>query len=278
MELLQLRYFYEASVSESIAKTAKKHGVPASSVSTSIKRLEEELDRRLFDRKSNRIRLNENGKALQNHLQTVFRELDQAVENFAREPEQKVLRILTLTVRDVVNAAVIRYRRIHPEVSFVIDLRPREEDSGGYDLIVADEMDDFPDRKKIKLMEKSLYLIAAANSPLANKPLVLSQLRNEAFVSLGPGRSNWRRLVQACERAGFTPKIAVETEDLGCHRNLIYQGVGIGVSRGLLPTDRAAVLNVTDFNERQTICAYTRFHETNDAVEDFLLFLKNRDR
>ena len=43
MELLQLRYFYESAKNENFAKTAEKYMVPASSISASVKRLEEEL-------------------------------------------------------------------------------------------------------------------------------------------------------------------------------------------------------------------------------------------
>ena len=51
MEMLQLRYFYESAMAESISKTAQKFMVPASSVSASIKRLEKEypdVNKRLF--------------------------------------------------------------------------------------------------------------------------------------------------------------------------------------------------------------------------------------
>ena len=41
MELLQLRYFFESAKNENFAKTAEKYMVPASSVSASVKRLED---------------------------------------------------------------------------------------------------------------------------------------------------------------------------------------------------------------------------------------------
>ena len=76
MELLQLRYFFESANLESFAKTAEKYMVPASSVSASVKRLEAELGCRLFDRTSNRIVLNENGKRMMDSLKVIFDELD----------------------------------------------------------------------------------------------------------------------------------------------------------------------------------------------------------
>ena len=59
--MLQLRYFYESAKTESFAKTAEKYMVPASSVSASVKRLEQELETSLFDRTSNKIKLNDKG-------------------------------------------------------------------------------------------------------------------------------------------------------------------------------------------------------------------------
>ena len=72
MELLQLRYFYESAKNENFARTAEKYMVPASSISAAIKRLEDELGCKLFDRRINRISLNDNGKLLHNSLAVIF--------------------------------------------------------------------------------------------------------------------------------------------------------------------------------------------------------------
>ena len=76
MEILQLRYFFESAQHESFAKTAEKYMVPSSSVSASVRQLEKELDCKLFDRTSNRIILNNNGKKLKQTLNIVFSNLD----------------------------------------------------------------------------------------------------------------------------------------------------------------------------------------------------------
>ena len=81
MEFLQLRYFYESA--KSLAKTAEKFMVPASSVSASIKRLEKELGTELFDRSANRIKLNERGHLLAESLGELFEKLDSSVSKIA---------------------------------------------------------------------------------------------------------------------------------------------------------------------------------------------------
>ena len=62
MEILQLLYFCSAAETENFAQTAKVYGVPATSISQSVRRLEKELEVTLFDRVANGVKLNERGK------------------------------------------------------------------------------------------------------------------------------------------------------------------------------------------------------------------------
>ena len=62
MELLQLKYFCDAAVSENFSETARKFFVPPSGISQSIGRLERELGCALFLHSGNKIRLNEEGR------------------------------------------------------------------------------------------------------------------------------------------------------------------------------------------------------------------------
>ena len=120
MELLQLRYFYESAKNENFAKTAEKYIVPPSSISASVKRLEEELGCKLFERRSNRIVLNENGKKLHNSLAVVFDELDGVIDEIREnKPKQKEIRVLVLAMREYVSGLILEYQKLHPEVHFV---------------------------------------------------------------------------------------------------------------------------------------------------------------
>ena len=85
MEILQLRYFFLSAKNESFSATAKVFDVPTTAVSSSVRRLEEELGCKLFDRTPNRITLNAKGRRLQQALCTVFTELDKAVEEISAE-------------------------------------------------------------------------------------------------------------------------------------------------------------------------------------------------
>ena len=112
MELLQLRYFFESALCENFSKTAEKYMVPVSSVSASVKRLEEELGCRLFDRNSNSILLNANGKRLQKALYTAFSELDSAVYDLsAHSTDNREIKMLIRAMRSNITDYIIEYNK-----------------------------------------------------------------------------------------------------------------------------------------------------------------------
>lgn len=69
-----------------------------------------------------------------------------------------------------------------------------------------------------------------------------------------------RLLLYTCHKAGFSPNIAVMSNDIACYEKFIRSGMGIGLSkeRPLNATDQMAYLDVTDFDERYTAYAYYR--------------------
>ena len=111
MEMLQLKYFYESSVNQSFAKTAQKYMVPATSVSASVKRLEKELGCELFDRSSNRIILNENGRRLKESLKVIFKELDNAVDSItSSSSDTREIKMLVRAMRGEITNFIIEYK------------------------------------------------------------------------------------------------------------------------------------------------------------------------
>ena len=121
MELLQLRYFYESAKSENFSKTAKMFLVPTTSVSASIKRLEAELGCTLFDRTANCIRLNANGRLLQQTLCSVFGELDRTIGELSAHPEEsREIKILVRAMRRQITDLIVEYNTKHPHVTFKV--------------------------------------------------------------------------------------------------------------------------------------------------------------
>ena len=98
MKMTQLLYFKTVAESGKISAAAKKLYVTAPAVSIAIANLEKELGVELFDRSSNRVTLNEQGKIYFDFVNQMFAELDQAKQKV----QKMVLRENALTDSDSV--------------------------------------------------------------------------------------------------------------------------------------------------------------------------------
>lgn len=281
MELLQLRYFYESAKNENFAKTAEKYMVPASSISASVKRLEEELGCRLFDRRSNRIFLNENGKKLHNSLAVIFDELDGVVEKIKdSKPEKTEIRILILAMREYVTELILEYQKMHPDVHFVAIYDADNEHSLEYDFIIDKVADLYHGYRRQELGNYSLCFKAVPEHPLVGKELSMRDLRNEKFITLEYELGLNSTLIDCCLAADFHPDIILQTNDRQCFRHAAEQGIGIGLwidSRLAPAPERLVNLNVKDLQTRRhTLYLYHKNLSASDELKSFADFITAR--
>ena len=95
MEVKKLRHFAVTAEYESLSTAAEKLGLGIPALSRSIKRLEESINGKLFDRTGHGLKLTELGKTLLEYAHTIIREHDRAVFAIEGVTKQKsgVLRI-----------------------------------------------------------------------------------------------------------------------------------------------------------------------------------------
>lgn len=280
MELLQLRYFYESAKNENFAKTAEKYMVPPSSVSASVKRLEDELGCKLFDRRSNRITLNENGMQLQNSLSVIFDELDQTVEKIrTNKPQKTEIRILVLAMRDHICDIMFEYQKLHANVHFVAMFDVDNNATADYDLIIDKDCDIYPTYKRHELGNYKICFKATPESPLIGKELVMKDLRHERFITLEYELGLNSSLLECCKNAGFYPNIVLQTNDRQCFRQSAASGIGIGLwlqSEFAPPPEGLVDLDVRDLQLRHTLYLYYKNNIVNEQVKDFISFLTSK--
>ncbi|MBR6729188.1 MAG: LysR family transcriptional regulator substrate-binding protein, partial [Clostridia bacterium] len=174
---------------------------------------------------------------------------------------------------------IIEYKTRHPHIAFKTVFDFGETDFENYDIIIDEETDKYPAYEKFKLYTTRVRLKAASGHPLCGKKLTLKQLSNQAFVSIGDKNGLHAILVKACKKAGFTPNIIVQSNDLKCCARCVEAGVGIGLFREYAqkkPLGNTQILDVTDFNEVQTVCSYYKKSSAYGNVEHFLNFLKSK--
>ena len=278
MELLQLRYFFDSAKTENFSRTAEKYLVPPSSVSSAVKRLERELGVKLFDRTDNRILLNENGKRVQKSLCIIFDELDKMKDSFAEENESgREIRLLVRTFRSRITDYIIEFKSKWPAIILSTQFGFSEKDLGEYDAVISVSEPSLEEsHAKIELFTQRLCIRASKNSPLRGRRLTLSQLSNQPFLTLGHGTASHEKLLEVCHRAGFEPNIVMRCDDSHCYHKLLEEGIGLCVSGESSLADCSIKLDVTDFDERQSVyCYYKRGLEDKD-FQRFLKFLKDK--
>lgn len=279
MEMLQLRYFYESAKSESFAKTAEKYMVPASSVSASVKRLEQELGTTLFDRTSNKIKLNDKGYYLFNTLGEVFDKLDEAV-TFAGETtiQTKNISILIKARRKWITELIIEYKKDNPETNFFIYNDVHTSDNRHFDVIIDEKEDAYKDMERFILSVEQICIKASKNNSLVGKKLKFAQLKDRPFVM--PRKDVWIRklLDDTSKRNGFEPNIAIECNDTYCLSKYVKADMGLTLgSRRALKNDvekDIVSLNIIDFAETQTVYVHHRkFGMDENHIQKFCDFL-----
>ena len=84
--------------------------------------------------------------------------------------------------------------------------------------------------ERVHLLDDPLYLALAPDHPLARKRnLRLADLASDPWIEGTPSCACSAMLRRACERAGFTPHIAFESDDYAAIQGFVAAGVGVAL-------------------------------------------------
>lgn len=279
MELLQLRYFLETAKNQSFTKTAEKYYVPTTSVSASIKRLEEELGVKLFDRTANKITINKNGERFKKTISTVFYELDGAVSDLSQNANEQEIKLLVKAIRSDITDYIIEYSKQNPKEVFKTVFDFSEADYSKYDIVIDEKSDFYRGYVDFEVLSIMLKL-KVSKDKFNDKKLKLKDLEKENFISWGERSNMHKMLVNSCESAGFYPQIAVNINDKECYEKLVKAGVGIGIGRAQEEKDFPDVkyLDVCDFDKKYVVHCYYNPFSCFGTVKNFVEFLKAKSK
>ncbi len=278
MELLQLTYFCHAAESENFSATAKCYGVPASNISQCVKRLEEELGMRLFERRANRISLNEQGRFFYQKASLALRELQEAKAVLADTHAELSgeIRIQISTNRRVVTEAIERFRQKHPRVIFSISHYTQEDEN--FDCVVSDDVVRYGEMEMALLIRESMLLAASKDAEcMKNRELTLKDLSHERFITMSKGSSQYRMTMELCKQAGFVPNISIQGDDPFYIRKYLAMGLGIALVpsiswQGQLD-ETVGVRTIGDF-PRDTYLFWNSKRYLSRAVREFIKMLQ----
>lgn len=226
MELLQLKYFCHAAECENFSKTAEHFGVPTSNISSSVRRLENELGVKLFTRSANKLKLNESGVTFFEHVKRALAELEvgkNAVNENDDQPRGE-LNVLLSSCRRIATKAVELFQKKFPDVRFNVKHGTSVEE---FDIIISDVPPEKGSYEKVKLLSEKILLAIPEASPLYHMEKPHLALESSRFISLGEGTRLHELTVQICRSLGFEPNVTIRTDDPYYMRKYLEMGLGV---------------------------------------------------
>lgn len=239
MELTQLRYFTTVAETKNFTEAAGRLHVSQPALSYQIKRLENELGARLFDRTSRKVSLTVDGRTFLPLAQAVLFKAEEAV----RVMEER-LGVVTGKVRFgcipsaaayIVPPVLSSFSRNFPG----IEVSLMEAGAAELERAVLDGSADFaivsdPHAPEVldvmPLLSEELFLVVPTHHPLAaRESIALRELADEPLIMLGPTFTLGPQVVDYCRKAGFEPRIAYETGALESVKSFVRNDLGIAV-------------------------------------------------
>jgi LysR family transcriptional activator of glutamate synthase operon len=200
-----------------------------------IKRLEDEMGTRLFDRKGRNIQLNDSGEILLKHVNTIFSELENAkmeIENRYNEEHKRIT--ISISNPRFLSGMLVEYFNLNPDAYIQQSLGTRELigvqlKKGEIDLGIAGPPLEDEAIESCVLMEEDIVLVVPKNHRFANKQLIdLQDAADESFISLA-GYDEYKNTVNKMyQTAGFNPKVIFEVDyDLLIEMFQLHKCVGL---------------------------------------------------
>lgn len=256
MELRQLHYFVTVAQMEHMTRASRYHRVAQSAISRQIHQLEAELGVALFQTRGRNVQLTPAGRLFLQKIAPLLHELERVcvdVQQF-EHPEKGEIRIgfphsLGIYLLPTLLAS---YRKVHPKVTFVLQ-------QGTYPQLLEAVSNRQIDLAFISplphahagvigqvLMSEPMYAILPEKHPLAQAPAIrLEQLKDESFVMFSPQYSLRAIVFEACQRAGFTPRIGFEGEETDTIRGLVAAGLGVSMLPAMALVETGPMMPVT---------------------------------
>ncbi|MEU8892420.1 LysR family transcriptional regulator [Streptomyces sp. NPDC048442] len=284
----RLAQFAAVARHEHVTRAAHELGVPQSTLSRAMVRLEQDLDVSLFARKGRTVSLTPAGRAFLTAVERALTEVEKAAELVRADADPTTGKIafgfLHTMGSETVPALIRAFRADHPHIRFQLIQNYGEAmlerlRAGDLDLCLTSPVPEAPDLVARRLDEQRLRLVVPDDHRLATRKRVrLAEAAEESFVTLEPGYGLRRITDDLCAEAGFKPKVAFEGEEAETLRGLVAAGLGVA----LLPPPAVARPGVVELTvtapraAREIGVAWLDGHPDTPPVAAFKRFLLAR--
>lgn len=192
IKLEQLKQLLAFSKYKTISKAAEKSHISQSALTRSIQQLEKNIDVKLFDRKKNKISLNENGKIIVNYSEKILGLLEKMEAELYENNSQKNELTVGACTPAPLWSIISLFLKVYPEKYVTTKIQKNSEllselKNGNYELIILSEPfyeDGFYCKKYIN---EELFLSVPPNHELASKKeIYFSDIKDNKMLLFNP--------------------------------------------------------------------------------------------
>jgi DNA-binding transcriptional LysR family regulator len=234
----------------SFSAAARERGVPASTVSRHIARLEHALGTRLLERTTRSLRLTDAGRNYFAHAERGVDDIAQGtdhVRELQTEPRGRVRIMAPLIFSGAITKSLYAYLAKHPGVAVDLELGQRSVDllGEGFDIAILSHKIDSTDFVARELRTLTRKVLLASPSYLAARgvPRRIEDLAHHDCIAMpvagaaaaSDGTVTWT-LARGGDKRRITLKPRFTVNEPSAARNAVLAGLGIG----LFPETRGA--------------------------------------
>jgi DNA-binding transcriptional LysR family regulator len=257
MELHQLRYFVAVAREGSMTQAAASLFLAQPTLSIQIRKLEQDVGAKLFERLARRVQLTAAGEALLAHAERALAEMERGREQVAEvvgvRQGRVALGVLPSVGAHLLPAVLAAFRADHPAVT----VRMVEHDvSRDFEqLVQSGELDMAVTRMPVTLaglgyrtlVHEPIMALLPPGHPLQGRAgVALRELADADFVCMRGGYGLRELADQLCARAGFTPRVVIETGQLSIVHGMVRSGVGVALLPRLAASGADGAVPVSD--------------------------------
>ncbi|MGH3311029.1 MAG: LysR family transcriptional regulator [Streptomyces sp.] len=263
MELHQLRYVLAIAKAGSFTRAAEELFLAQPSLSVQVRKLEKELGVALFQRLGRRVELTPAGEAFLAHVEPALFHLEQARTQAAvRAVDRSCVSIgaLPSVGATLLPDLMAEYRAAHPTVEVLLTEHnvssefERMVQTGKLDLAITRAPLALPGVTGRILVREPMLAMLPPKHPLAHKSTVdLAQLAGDEYVGMRRGHGLRELMDTVCLRAGFSPRVTVETGQLSVLCGMVRSGVGVSVVPRLAATGYPTAVSLDDPSARREL-------------------------
>jgi len=239
LEFSELQAFVVLAGELHFRKASERVFLSQPALSKKIQRLEEKLKGALFVRSRRRVALTDAGKSFLPKAAKLLQDAEDALRETqaAVQGRAGTLRIGfgIASLPEILPRTILRFRKLYPEV----ELQMRELPSPSQvSSLIESRLDagimrmPVTDRKlmSVPLFSEHLVLVTSADIQYRRKEGI-DGFRNSGFIFVSPlvSKTFHDRVLSLCLRAGFTPRVVQEANEILTILHLVRSGLGVSL-------------------------------------------------